>query len=60
MLRFPRDKHDDQVDAMAYLGYMIDRLIEAPTKEEIEDEEYNDEQREGGQQDVGRSETCGY
>ena len=60
LLRFPRDRHDDQVDSMAYLGLMLDRLIDAPTKEELEDEEYYDEQREGDQQDVGRSTCTGY
>jgi predicted phage terminase large subunit-like protein len=60
LLRFPRDKHDDQVDSMAYLGLMMDRLIEAPTKDEIADEEYYDEQREGDQQDLGRSTCTGY
>lgn len=60
MMRFPRDKHDDQVDSMAYLGLMIDRLIEAPTKEEMDDEEYELELREGSYADTGRSETTGY
>ena len=60
MMRFPRDRHDDQVDSMAYLGLMIDRLIEAPTKEEMDDEEYELELREGSYADTGRSETTGY
>jgi len=45
---------------MAYIGLMLDRLIEAPTKEEIDDEEYYAEQREGDFQDTGRSEATGY
>lgn len=45
---------------MAYLGLMIDRLIEAPTKEEMDDEEYELELREGSYADTGRSETTGY
>jgi len=60
LLRFPRDRHDDQVDSMAYLGLMIDRIIEAPTKEEIEDEEYLNEYEESGLNEAGRSEICGY
>ena len=60
MMRFPRDKHDDQVDAMSYLGLMIDRIIDAPTKEEIEDDEYEREMEESGINDQGRSEICGY
>lgn len=43
MSRFPRDVHDDQVDAMAWLGLMLDKLVEAPTPEELEEEEWEDE-----------------
>ena len=60
LLRFPRDRHDDQVDSMAYLGLMIDRIIEAPTKEEIEGEEYYDEMEASGLNEEGRSQICGY
>ena len=60
MMRFPRDKHDDIVDAMSYLGLMIDRIIDAPTKEEIEDDEYEREMEESGINGAGRSEICGY
>lgn len=60
MLRFPRDKHDDQVDALAYLGLMIDTFIEAPTKEEEDEEEYLREMQESGYNDSGRSEITGY
>jgi predicted phage terminase large subunit-like protein len=60
LMRFPRDKHDDQVDAIAYLGLMIDRIVEAPTKEEIDEEEYEREQRESGVDGYGRSEISGY
>ena len=60
LMRFPRDKHDDQVDSMAYLGLMLDRIIEAPTKEEMEDEEYEHELEESGLNEEGRSEICGY
>jgi predicted phage terminase large subunit-like protein len=59
-LTFPRGKHDDQVDTFAYLGMMLDRLIEAPTKEEIEEEEYNDELRDSEFWDAGRSAITGY
>jgi len=60
LMRFPRDRHDDQVDSMAYLGIMIDKIIEAPTKNEIEEDEYELELRQGGLGDEGRSETTGY
>lgn len=49
-----------QVDSMSYLGLLLDKIIEAPTKEEIEDEEYYEEMRESGLDEEGRSEICGY
>jgi predicted phage terminase large subunit-like protein len=58
LVRFPRDVHDDQVDAFAYLGLLLDKLIEAPTKAEQEEEDYADEL--AGEQYVGRSRTTGY
>ena len=60
MMRFPRDRHDDQVDSMSYLGLLLDKIIEAPTKEEIEDEEYYEEMRESGLDEEGRSGVTGY
>lgn len=60
MMRFPRDKHDDQVDAFAYLGLLLDKLIEAPTEKEVLDEEYEDELNDSGYSNAGRSDTTGY
>ena len=60
MLSFPRGKHDDQVDAFAYLGLLLDMLIEAPTREEIEDELYADEVESSGGINQGRSTYTGY
>jgi predicted phage terminase large subunit-like protein len=57
---FPRSKHDDQVDAFAYLGMMLDKLVEAPTHEEIEEEEYQDELRLSEYGESGRSNWTGY
>lgn len=59
-MRFPRDKHDDQVDAFAYLGLMLDKLIEAPTQEQIEEEHFEEEYAESGLSDAGRSAYTGY
>ncbi len=46
MLVFPKGKHDDIVDTMAWLGQTIDKFATAPTEEEYEEElweeEYND------------------
>lgn len=56
---FPRSKHDDQVDSFAYLGMLLDVLVEAPTKEQEEEEQYLDEyERNIG--DSGRSGVTGY
>jgi predicted phage terminase large subunit-like protein len=57
---FPRGKHDDQVDAFAYLGMLLDIIIEAPTKQEAEEEIYLDELRASGLSDAGRSSVTGY
>jgi predicted phage terminase large subunit-like protein len=37
----PRGKHDDYLDAFAYVGLTIDKYYEAQSDEEIEDDEYN-------------------
>lgn len=60
LLRFPRDKHDDQVDTFAYLGLMLDKLIEAPTAKEQEREEYEEEMRESDLNEQGRNANTGY
>ena len=61
LLRFPRDRHDDQVDAWAYVGLMLDRMHDAPSEKEIEDEEYEAYIRENNvYENSGRSLVCGY
>ena len=61
LLRFPRDKHDDQVDAWAYMGLLLDRMYEAPTEKESEDEEYRLMKRKYETDEmVGRSAITGY
>ena len=60
VLKFPRAKHDDQVDAFAYMGLLLDKMIEAPTDQEEEDEEYAHEYRKSGLGFTGRSRTTGY
>jgi predicted phage terminase large subunit-like protein len=58
--RFPRDTHDDQVDTFAYLGQLLDNLVEAPTQREVEEEDYNDELLSSGFYGSGKSAICGY
>lgn len=58
LLSFPRSRHDDQVDALAYLGLLLERMIDAPTQEELAEEEYQHDLEESGP--LGRNETTGY
>lgn len=60
LTKFPRTRNDDQVDAFAYLGLLLDKMIEAPTNQELEEEEYLDELRESGVSDYGRNRFTGY
>lgn len=56
--RFPRGKHDDQVDAFSWAGLALDMMIDPPTPEEDAEDEY---QREYAlSQDGGRSSVTGY
>lgn len=57
---FPRGKHDDQIDAFAYLGLIIDRLVAGATKQEVEDEEREEELEQSELAYAGRSEMTGY
>lgn len=60
LTRFPRDKHDDQVDAFAYLGLILDRMVEAPTEKEVADELYQEEYAQSGLLESGRNASTGY
>lgn len=59
-LIFPRAKHDDQVDAFAYVGLIIDKLLSGKSSKDIEDEEYEDEYANSGLATQGRSALTGY
>ena len=60
LTKFPRGRKDDQVDAFAYLGMMLDALIEAPTQDEMEEEEYLQELELSGYNNDGRNAVTGY
>lgn len=60
LVKFPRGRHDDQVDTLAYLGLLLDVVVEAPSQEELEEEEYLDELRSSGFTNDGRSRLTGY
>lgn len=59
MRQFPRSVHDDQVDAMAWLGLTLHKMSEAPTLDELEEEEYEKE-FQLTMQPQGRSHLTGY
>lgn len=60
LIRFPRDRHDDQVDAFAHLGYILDKMTEAPTTEELHEETYQKEYVDSGLYERGRDRATGY
>ena len=58
---FGRGKHDDQIDALSYLGLILDQMVEGRTDKEIQDEEYAEYVSEHTEYaDSGRSEFTGY
>lgn len=59
-LQFPRSIHNDQVDSLAWLGIGLNKLIEAPTVEELNEEQYQQDLEESGSNDEGRSSITGY
>ena len=54
----PRGRHDDYLDAFAYVGLTIDQYFEAQSDQEIEDEEY--ESLFEDMHDLGRCAATGY
>jgi len=60
MLTFPRSIHDDQVDALAWLGIGLNEMQAHPTEVEVEEEEYREARREVALSSDGRSAVTGY
>jgi len=60
LLKFPRGKHEDDVDSTALIGLGLDKMIEAPYSDEIAEEEYEDFLMESGAGDTGRNPVTGY
>jgi predicted phage terminase large subunit-like protein len=54
----PRGKHDDYLDAFAYVGLTIDQYFEAQSDEEIEEDEW--EENLFNFSDMGRNAATGY
>lgn len=59
LMTFPRGRHDDQVDAWAYMGLLLDRMSDAATPEEVEEEEWLASQQENDVE-TGRNLITGY
>jgi len=59
-MTFPRARHDDVVDALAYQGILIDKMSEGLTNEEEKEEEYEREYNDSGSREQGRCEETGY
>ena len=61
MRQFPKSRHDDQVDAIAWLGLTLDKMVEAATPMEIAEADYQKQYEEqSGLLDEGRDEDTGY
>lgn len=60
LLSFNRGKHDDQVDAFAYIGLALDKLVPGRTAEERYEDEYDEFVDEFQEKDTGRNATTGY
>ena len=63
MLRFPRDVHDDQVDALAWIGLMLNEVQVGLTVKEHEDELWQEEFEDDDEWDEfngGMCATTGY
>lgn len=57
MVRFPKARHDDQVDAIAWLGLAIEDMYASLSQVEEEEIDYQEELRG---QELGRSSITGY
>lgn len=60
ILKFPRSTKDDQVDAMSYLGKLLDKMVRAQTPKEADQEEYEFEYAKSRTDADGRSRITGY
>lgn len=60
-MRFPRDRYDDQVDALSLLGQALNKYSSAPSQEQIDEDDYQDMLKQHvGLFDSGRSMVTGY
>jgi len=60
LLRFPKDVHDDIVDALAWIGLTLDQLHSANTPEEQANEDWEEEYADAWDDHVGVNTNTGY
>lgn|SRR3990167_2339069 len=61
LLKFDRGEYNDQVDSFAWLGQLINEMVEAPSLKELEELEYQRELKETQSIElIGRSKVTGY
>lgn len=60
VLTFPRGVHNDQVDALAWLGLTLDRMLTGPTVQDLEEEFYDEKLQQHDSRDEGRNSVTGY
>lgn len=60
LLRFPRDVHDDIVDAFSWVGLMLDQLVSSLTFEEQAEEDWEEEMQDSISFYSGMNPQTGY
>lgn len=61
ILTFPRGRHDDQVDALSWIGLTVDKFVVGLTEDEMDEEEYEDElYASRDSYDMGQNFVTGY
>jgi predicted phage terminase large subunit-like protein len=58
LLKYPKFPYKDQVDAFAWLGLMLEEMVEPPSDKELEEDEYRESYE--AHFPHGRCETTGY
>jgi predicted phage terminase large subunit-like protein len=59
-ITFPRGRYKDQVDALAWIGLVLDKMVEAPTYEQLLEEDFELTMSEDLEFDDGTNWMTGY
>lgn len=60
MINFPRGKTDDRVDALAWIGLHLAKMVPSLTRQELDELAWEEEMGIDGWEGEGRSEVTGY